>query len=111
MCDRSSHYEQNQDVVYNTDGDWILLGKQGGTATHYHPEENIFPPTTPLCKVVQRVGTRIFAVYFDKHKHQHERRMAVYVFVAVTMTGRPINVCPEDDLPALLEIQKAYVTL
>lgn len=84
----------------------ITVCRDGPETFHLEPNENLFPPNTALYTTVLCVGTRVFAVYFDKHKHQHEREMAVYAYVAVTMTGRPINVCPEDDLPALLEIHK-----
>ncbi|KAI6165558.1 hypothetical protein EDD17DRAFT_1505627 [Pisolithus thermaeus] len=50
-----------------------------------------------------RVRTSQFEVYYDQEQHLHDHGNAVYVFVALASSGRPINICPEDDLPAIIE--------
>lgn len=69
------------------------------------PNANVFPSGAAICAVHIHAGMSAFKVFFDKYQHDHDRQIAQYLFVAVTRSGRPINICPEDDLPRLLEAE------
>lgn len=73
------------------------------------PSRNAFPAGAAICAIHIHVGTQAFKVFFDKYTHDYDRDNALYVFVAMASSGRPINICPEDDLPSLLEAEKQCI--
>lgn len=69
------------------------------------PNANVFPTGAAIRSEHIHVGKSAFKVFFDKDQHDNERANAQYLFVGVTSSGRPINICAEDELPCLLEAE------
>ncbi|KAI6148795.1 hypothetical protein BKA82DRAFT_4354631 [Pisolithus tinctorius] len=51
-----------------------------------------------------RVDNDIYIVYFDWLRHVEDCDSAMYIFIRVADNGRPLNICPEDEIANLLEV-------
>ena len=72
-------------------------------------EHDMFPDDADICSTTTVVQNRHYCVYFDRTRHLHDSKRASYLFVHVLYPGRPIDFCPEDDLPDIIESLKEYV--
>lgn len=86
-------------VMGGNSGPW-RMNVRGDTLQGYRilPNNNIFASDALVYSTEIRVRGSRFEVYFDQQQHLHDRCNAVYVFVGLAGSGRPINICPEDDL-------------
>lgn len=73
--------------------------------------ESVFSRDTVIYSTNIRIGSCRFILYFDKTRHDSDRDNAVYMFVCVANSGRPVNVCPEDDMPPMIEALMLCVTI
>ncbi|KAI6022890.1 hypothetical protein BKA83DRAFT_2307042 [Pisolithus microcarpus] len=73
--------------------------------------EELFPLSTEIYSTHVRVGMCTFKVYYDKQRHVENREEAVYVFVGLASSGRAVNICPEDDLPFMMQALTQYVVI
>lgn len=79
------------------------VGRDSTQGYRILPNPNIFSSDAVVYSTEIRVRSSRFEVYFDYDEHLHNRANAMYVFVALAANGRPMNVCPEDDIPAVTE--------
>lgn len=81
----------------------MSIAHHGGDIYRLHFMESVFPMDTVVYSTNIRIGACRFILYFDKTRHDTDRENAVYMFVRVASSGRPVDVCPEDDTPAMIE--------
>lgn len=82
----------------------MTIAREGLDTYRLMPINSVFSPEMLVYCMHFRVGASRFVLYFDKHKHEVDRENAVYMFVGVASSGRPIDVCPEDDMAAMTEV-------
>ncbi|KIN98991.1 hypothetical protein M404DRAFT_30795 [Pisolithus tinctorius Marx 270] len=65
---------------------------------------NLFPPDSMIDSTHVRVEDDIYVVYFDWLRHVEDRDNAMYIYIRVADNGRPLSICPEDEIANLLEV-------
>ena len=74
-------------------------------------ERDMFPEDANICATNTVVENRHYCVYFDRTNHQLDSKTASYLFIRILYPGRPVDICPEDDLPDIIESLKECVFL
>lgn len=68
----------------------------------------MFPEDAVIQTTHTVIQNRRYCVYFDRARHLDNCNTASYLFIRELYPGRPINICPEDDLPDIIQGLKEY---
>lgn len=71
---------------------------------HITYDQSIFPTTATISQTTVKVEGRIYQVYFNITHHQINPETVLYLFVCLLQSNRPVTLCPEDDLPDVMNI-------
>ena len=63
----------------------------------------MFPDDTEIRTTHTVIENRHYCVYFDHARHLRNSNDASYLFIHVLYPGRPISICPKDDLPNIIQ--------
>jgi len=84
----------------------ISVQRKGQQAILAQLQSNMFPDNAEFSSTHTVVEGRRYFVCFDLACHQHDPKNASYLFIRLLYPGKAISICPEDDIPDIMESLK-----
>ena len=73
-------------------------------------KRDMFPENAEVRTIHLVIHNRHYRVYFDHTTHLRDSNNASYLFIRELYPGRPIDICPEDDMPDIMQGLREYAS-